>query len=304
MAWALLFSGQGMQHPGMLPWLRADHPLLLAMQRQLGIADWRAALRAPAWASTNRHAQVLLTATALAAWDELHTALPLCMPLVVAGYSVGELAAGCVAGVFDPPTALHLAACRAAAMDEASGGQDFAMLAISGLALAQLESLCEHTGTALAIHNGPDSAVCAGPRVQMDLLSQQVELSGGHCTSLPVQVASHTPWMQSAASAFAEELALQPISAPHLTWLSNSGESPRDAAGARQALAAQLTMTVQWHECMQRLCEYRPRAVLEIGPGHGLAAIWNRQYSHIPARSADAFHTQAALLRWLDTTTA
>jgi len=304
MAVALLFSGQGMQHPQMLPWLRIEHPLLLSMQQQLGIANWRAALQEASWASVNRHAQVLLTATSLAAWEQLHTAAPGCTPRVVAGYSVGELAACSVAGVFDPLTALHLAGCRAAAMDAASVGQDFAMLAVSGLPLEYISSACVATGTALAIHNGPDSVVCAGPRPQLQRLEQMAYASGGHCTWLSVQVASHTHWMQSAARDFAADLSRITLNRPCLIWLCNSGQWARDGASVQQALVAQLTHPVQWHDCMQRVYEYRPQAVLEIGPGQGLSSMWNRRYPDIPSRSADAFQTQAALLRWLETTMA
>lgn len=68
---ALLFSGQGMQYADMLPWINPANPLLLQMQEQLHVPDWRAAMCDNRWASTNAHAQVVLTACALAAWQEL-----------------------------------------------------------------------------------------------------------------------------------------------------------------------------------------------------------------------------------------
>ena len=98
MSFALLFSGQGTQHPAMLPWL-ADDGLVRDMCARLGVDDWRRALADPAWAQRNDNAQTLLTGLALAAWNQL--APQVASPAAVAGYSVGELAAFSAAGVID-----------------------------------------------------------------------------------------------------------------------------------------------------------------------------------------------------------
>lgn len=297
----LLFSGQGMQHPRMLPWLRSDHPLLLEMQRLLAVSDWRAALADGEWASTNAHAQLVLTATSLAAWDQLReSGAP--GPVVVAGYSVGELAACCTAGMFDARTALRLAQARAAAMDAAAAARALGMLAITGLTLARVQALCQSTGTALAIRNGPDSAVCAGPRECLAALQAQAQQAGAHCTPLPVRVASHTAWMQPAAERFEAVLAEAQVRQPRLPWVSNTGQliaGFHGSAAARHALAQQIAQTVQWDACLDILHERQPARVLEIGPGRSLATMWNRRWPGVPARSADEFHSQAALLRWL-----
>src|SRR5262245_33015911 len=118
MSIGLLFSGQGTQHPQMLPWLDDAHPLMRSTLSLLGVQDWRQALQDAAWARCNRNAQVLLTGVALSAWSQLSAALP--APAAIAGYSVGELAAFCAAGVYDADTAMDLAVQRAEAMDRAA----------------------------------------------------------------------------------------------------------------------------------------------------------------------------------------
>src|SRR5207237_5326425 len=52
MSFALVFSGQGTQHPAMLPWLVEDS-MVRAMCTRLGTHDWRAAVADPAWAARN-----------------------------------------------------------------------------------------------------------------------------------------------------------------------------------------------------------------------------------------------------------
>src|ERR671923_281918 len=71
------------------PCLRDDEEIVQAMCTRLRTADWRARVADAAWAAANAHAQMLLTATALAAWNQLARSLP--MPTCITGYSVGEL---------------------------------------------------------------------------------------------------------------------------------------------------------------------------------------------------------------------
>lgn len=301
---ALLFSGQGMQHAEMLSWINPAHPLLLQMQEQLNAPDWRAAMRDARWASTNANAQVVLTACALAAWQELEGQIPVLQAsaqtlVAVAGYSIGELAAASVAGVLSASDTVKLAGLRAALMDQAGAGQDSGMLAISGVSIRTIEQWCETQGAALAIRNGPDSAVCAGPLSKLATLEKFAQEQGARCTPLAVNIASHTHWMSSAAQAFQAHLEHSELSTPRLPWPTNAGVWVHDAATAAQALSAQMMQTMQWDSCMEQMEERQPNVVLEIGPGRSLATMWNQRYPEIPARSVDEFQTLDGLQRWL-----
>nr|WP_321271196.1 acyltransferase domain-containing protein [Alcaligenes faecalis] len=301
---ALLFSGQGMQYADMLPWMNPAHPLLLQMQEQLHVPDWRAAMRDSSWASTNAHAQVVLTACALAAWQQLQEQVPALQSssqslAAVAGYSIGELAAACVAGVLSASDTVKLAGQRAALMDQAGAGQDSSMLAVSGVSIRTIEQWCQAQGAALAIRNGPDSAVCAGPRDKLAALEKFAQEQGARCTPLAVNIASHTHWMSSAAQAFQEQLNQSELAVPNVPWPTNAGVWVHNAATAAQALSAQIMQTMQWDSCMEQIEERQPNVVLEIGPGRSLATMWNQRYSEIPARSVDEFQTLDGLQRWL-----
>lgn len=301
---ALLFSGQGMQYADMLPWMNPAHPLLLQMQEQLHVPDWRAAMRDSSWASTNAHAQVVLTACALAAWQQLQEQVPALQSssqslAAVAGYSIGELAAACVAGVLSASDTVKLAGQRAALMDQAGAGQDSSMLAVSGVSIRTIEQWCQVQGAALAIRNGPDSAVCAGPRDKLTTLEKFAQEQGARCTPLAVNIASHTHWMSSAAQAFQEQLNQSELAVPNVPWPTNAGVWVHNAATAAQALSAQIMQTMQWDSCMEQIEERQPNVVLEIGPGRSLATMWNQRYSEIPARSVDEFQTLDGLQRWL-----
>ena len=296
MSFALMFSGQGMQHPAMLPWLATD-ALVQRTCAQLGVLDWRHQLQDLDWAAQNTVAQCLLTGLGLAAWLQLAPELP--PPAAVAGYSVGELAAFSAAGVFSAETALDLARDRAAAMDRCALQTPGGLLAVSGLTSARLDQLCKDTGIAIAIRNGQDSVVLGGPHTPLAQAEQAAIQRGAHCTRLRVSIASHTPWMGPAADSFAHTLARLPLQRPRHPLFSNAQDRVLDAKQAEQALAAQIAHTVRWDECMDNLYARGVRCVLEVGPGQALARIWNQRYPDVPARACDDFRTAHGVIDWV-----
>jgi [acyl-carrier-protein] S-malonyltransferase len=295
-SFGLVFSGQGTQHPAMLPWLE-NGPIVQAMCERLGVTDWRAAMTRPGWAHLNHNAQVLLTGLALAAWHQIAPRLP--RPTAVAGYSVGELAAFSAAGVLDPITALDLAAARAQAMDRCAARHSGGLLAVSRLPADRVEPVCARLGLELAIRNGRSVVVLGGPRPALEEAEREVAASGGRSTRLDIALASHTSAMAEAAQAFAEELSRRVLHQPGVALLSNTGQPVRDAASASQALSAQIATTVRWDDCMDGLHTRRPACILEIGPGQALARMWNDRFPAVPARSCDEFRGLDGAVRWV-----
>lgn len=297
MSLALLFPGQGAQHPQMLPWLDARpeaRPVLDAMARRLG-PDWRHQLGDANWLHANVVAQPLLTGLALAAWAVLRARLP--RPAAVAGYSVGELAAFAAAGVFDADTALDLAAFRAQAMNASAAGRDTGLLALQGpRALALAEAV---PALAIAIRINAERVIVGGAAADLEAHAGRWTAAGLKCSHLPIAIASHTPAMAAAAATFAARLAklvLRPATTPVVCNF--TGAATRSAAPLLTALAGQIASTVRWDDCMDSLAERGVRCVLEVGPGSALAAMWRERHPGIPARSIDEFHSAEGVLDW------
>ena len=298
MSFAVVFSGQGTQHPSMLPWL-GDDANVRGMCKRLRIPDWRAALADPAWAERNANAQLLLTGLALSAW---HQIAPLLLPPVaIAGYSVGELAAFSAAGVFDAKTALDLARRRAEAMDRCAEHTPGGLLAVTGLGADAIDRLCDASGLAIAIRNSPQSVVLGGPHAALDLVDRVLATQNARCTRLRVGVASHTTGMREAAIDFLRTLSDVDFGKPRVALFSNAADRVHDAAGARHALAAQIAQTVRWDECMENIRARNVACVLEIGSGQALTRMWNERYPGIPARSCDEFRSAAGVAKWVAT---
>ncbi|MBE7942047.1 MULTISPECIES: acyltransferase domain-containing protein [Ramlibacter] len=299
MSVALLFSGQGSQHAAMLPWLDTAapaQPVLQALGRTLGTPAWRTLLDDGACRSRNAVAQPLVTGTALAAWAVMAPLLPE-DPVVVAGYSIGELPACAAAGVFTPDEALQLAAGRARLMDAAVAGHDTGMLAISQVPREQV--LAAVPGLECAIRIDPDNNVYGGSR---EALQRAEAALAGRAQFKPICVAlaSHTAWMRPAVAGFAQLLAALPLAAPRCPVAMNAtGGTLREPARIALALSAQLAQAVQWDACMAAVAERRPGCVLEIGGGQALARMWATRHPDIPARSLDDFRSPEGAADWV-----
>ena len=300
MSLGIVFTGQGGQHPEMLAWLDTE-PLrseALDLLRLTVGSDWRARCNDPAWLALNHIAQPLLTGLSLAAWERVKPLLP--TPGAIAGYSVGELAAFCAAGVFDIPAAMDLAARRPVLMDRCVQGIDTAMMSIGGLALAQTEALCQRHGMAIAIRTGPETCIVGGLRSGLDAFEADAVDAGARCGLLAVSLASHTPWMDAAVAPFAQVLAPMIFARPHTPLVCNvGGQIVRDPAELRAALSDQLATPVAWERCMQTLAERGVSCVLEIGPGAMLARLWNARFPQLPARSLDEFRDPTKAAEWV-----
>jgi [acyl-carrier-protein] S-malonyltransferase len=297
-SFGLLFSGQGTQHPAMLPWVDDADPLVERTERALGVEHWREALADPVWAAQNKNVQPLLTGIGLAAWRQLAPRLP--APAAVAGYSVGELAAFGAAGAFEAETAIELAVARARAMDDAAEQSPGGLLAVSGLTLAAIESLCADVDVFIAIHIGSDAVVLGGAWAALHAAARRVDMLGGTTSRLNVGLASHTPLMRPAAMAFADILRTVPVAPPTVALFANAtGDRVHHASDAARALSLQIAQVVRWSDVMEAVHGRRIPCVLEIGPACTLARSWNRRYPDVPARSADEFRSAGAVVDWV-----
>src|ERR1700723_3338010 len=206
---AVICSGQGYQGVGMFD-LLADAPEAIpvfeAAKSVLDGKDPRQLVREAS--NDDLHAdkvgQILCCTQAMAAWAVLSAKVP--RPLVVAGYSVGELAAWGVAGLLDYEKVLHLAIQRAAAMDKATT-RPSGLVAIRGLTPDRLDPICKAHEAYVAIVNAEDQMLVGGTRKALEAVAQDAQAAGAkHTTMLPVAVPSHTPLLAEASEEFRQAL--------------------------------------------------------------------------------------------------
>jgi [acyl-carrier-protein] S-malonyltransferase len=172
--------------------------LFAQAQTLLGGRDPREILRTDSGEALhgNRLAQILCSLQALVAMVALRDAMP--ETLVIAGYSVGEVAAWGVAGLLSMPCTLDLVARRAEAMDAATSGEE-GLLFVRGLPRGAVEQLCERHDTAIAIVNPDNAFILGGSREALESLAREAKaMNAVRVLELPVEVASHTKRLASA----------------------------------------------------------------------------------------------------------
>jgi [acyl-carrier-protein] S-malonyltransferase len=304
MTLAILLSGQGGQHGGMFD-LTADRPeaagVFEAARPLLGGTDPRDLAKAGEGLHGNRTGQILCCVAALAGWSVITAGRP--GRAVVAGYSIGDLAAWGVAGRFDAPTVLRLAAARAEAMDAASG-EGFGLAGIRGLGLDALETLAHRHRSHLAIRNAAGSGVVGGQREALEALCREAIAQGAQrAVLLDVMTPSHTPLLAEASDRFRALLAeaalhRPPPSAPRL--LSGLDGAPvfQPEAGLDK-LAQQISRTIDWAACLEACGEYGATHALELGPGHALATMAQGALSGCRVHALDAFRSADGVRDWL-----
>ena len=299
MSYALIFAGQGNQHPQMMPWLNvAPGPsaALLEMERVVGPA-WRTTLENQALRSKGGFAQPLVVGTAMAAWALLKPLL-LRSPTVVAGYSVGELAAFACAGVISIETAMGLATIRANWMDRSVAGIRSGLVSISGLPVSEV--LEQFKAVSCAILIDYDHAIVGAFDDDLDRIQKELQGTNALCKRLAIDVASHTPLMAAASEGFSEVLKAVDFRPPEFPIVLNSRAMVGRLVGElKTALGAQLCTTIDWAACMDAIAERGVHCVLEIGPNRALASLWNRRCPMIPARSIEEFKSPQGAAAWV-----
>jgi [acyl-carrier-protein] S-malonyltransferase len=220
-------------------------------------------------------------------------------PVLVAGYSIGELAAHAIAGSFDATTCLALAAQRAQLMDSASPA-DAGLQAVLGLDRRSLQSLCDAQGTYVAIANGQDHFIVGGTHASLQRLADAARAQGADIRPLPVRVPAHTPLLAAAVAPFAAALDASPLQAPRLPLLAGIDARPvRDRATAVHTLSLQLAQTIEWAQVMRQAFERGARVFLQLGPGNALARMVAPAYPCCEVRAVEEFQSLEGAAAWV-----
>jgi [acyl-carrier-protein] S-malonyltransferase len=230
--------------------------------------------------------QPLVVATTLLAHQELsRRGLLADAESIVAGHSVGEIAAYAIAGVLAADDAVALAATRGAEMAKACAIEPTGMSAVLGGDEAEVLTRLEDLDLFPANRNAPGQIVAAGPLAALEKLAEDPPAKA-RVRALGVAGAFHTKHMAPALDGYAAAAAAVTTAEPTATLLSNrDGKPVASAAAAMDTLVAQLTQPVRWDLCTETLRAHNVAAIVEFPPAGTLTGIAKRELRGVTARA-------------------
>jgi len=280
---ALLFAGQGAQTVGMGRDLAEQFPTAAnlfqeadeVLKRKLSEIAWSGPIED---LTKTSNCQPALFVHGLACLSVLREFAGNFTIGGAAGLSLGEMTAHAAAGTFDFATGLKLVETRGQLMDEACAATFGAMAAMIGGAENDVRQLAADEDVDIANINAPGQIVISGERAKVEAaVGVAREYGIRRATLLNVAGAYHSRLMESAyekLGAVLQHVSVQPPSFPVISNV--TGEEVITPVEIRRTLQDQVTGTVRWLDCMERLLHLGCNFFIELGPGGVLAGLLRR----------------------------
>jgi len=280
---ALLFAGQGAQVVGMGKDLagefstaadlfrRADEIL----DRKLSDIAWNGPIEELTKTSNCQPALFVHGLACLSILRELVGDFPIGG---AAGLSLGELTAHAAAGTFDVENGLKLVQKRGEFMEEACAATVGGMAAMIGADENTVRQLAADEDVDVANINSPGQIVISGELAKVEAaVGVAKEYGIRRATMLNVAGAYHSRLMESAYEKLGPVLLEVQMQLPKFPVISNvTGREVETLPEIRQTLQDQVTSTVRWVDCMERLVDLGCDLFIELGPGGVLAGLLRR----------------------------
>ena len=233
-----------------------------------------------------KNVQPAIMATSVA----MFRASGLSMPEYVAGHSLGEYTALCVAGAISLSDTARLLRARGNAMQTAVPVGAGLTAVVLGLDADTVRNICEKHGCDMANDNCPGQVVISGLKEAVELASENLKMVGAkRVMPLALSAPVHCRAQESAVETMRAEFEKVQIETPRSKWISNKTcDVISDPAQIKDALIYQLTHGVRWRESVLNMANLGIDKAIEIGPGNVLSGLISRTTDKIKTEKLEA----------------
>lgn len=198
-----------------------------------------------------------------------------------AGHSLGEYSSLTVFDMFTLQDAARILKKRGIAMQQAVKPGVGAMAALLGVELdiENIQKLCikaqKYGVCEISNDNAPNQIVISGHEEAIDAaILFAPEYGVRRAIALPVSAPFHCSLMAPAAKIMEEVLASTPCKKPLVPLISNvTADKVSNPTEICELLVKQVTQTVRWRECVQKLASLGVTQTIEMGSGKVLSGL-------------------------------
>src|SRR6266481_1746217 len=301
---ALLFAGQGAQVVGMGKDLAGEFPAAAdlfrradeILGRKLSDIAWNGPIEELTKTSNCQPALFVHGLACFSILGELARDFPVGG---AAGLSLGEMTAHAASGTFDFENGLKLVQKRGEFMDEACAATIGGMAALIGGLENDVRQLAADEDVDVANINAPGQVVISGELAKVEAaVGVAKEYGIRRATMLKVAGAYHSRLMQSAYEKLGGALLHVVVKPPRFPVISNvTGREVATPVEIRRTLQDQVTSTVRWVDCVERLVNLGCDLFIELGPGGVLAGLLKRTRKDVDVVSVSDVESMRACVQ-------
>lgn len=214
-------------------------------------------------------------------------------PDVTGGLSLGEYSALVASKVMDFEECAKVVRKRGLYMQDEVPAGEGGMAAIIALDADQIESVCSKVEgiVGIANYNCPGQIAISGEKAAVEKACELLKEAGAkRCIPLNVSGPFHSPMLEGAGEKLAKELenvTIHDIQIPYVTNV--TGDFVKDKNEVKNLLAAQVSSSVKWIQCVEAMLRDGVDTFVEIGPGKTLSSFVKKINKEVTIVNVDKY---------------
>ncbi|MBR1865112.1 MAG: ACP S-malonyltransferase [Lachnospiraceae bacterium] len=214
-------------------------------------------------------------------------------PDLTGGLSLGEYSALTASGVMEFEDCAKVVRKRGIYMQEEVPAGVGGMAAVIALDADTIERVCDEVEGVVGIanYNCPGQIAISGEKRAVEQACERLKEAGAkRCIPLNVSGPFHSPMLKGAGDKLAKELEQVEIKDIVIPYVTNvTGTVVTDKHEVKELLAAQVSSSVKWIQCVETLLAEGVDTFIEIGPGKTLSSFVKKISKEVTVVNIDQY---------------